>query len=175
MGLISVGWDPGLFSMQRLLFESVLVSGSGSIWAKECQGHSDAIRRVEVCWTENNTPSPTKVPWIRLGQEKALTLPQETRFRECFVVAAEGADKALESKRKSKKCQIILQIMIHRYIYNSRRAKENHSKIPHGGFVIHSGKPKQRGKQTTYGVFNKARQQPGVYSKCVGCICKSNV
>ncbi|MDD3766334.1 MAG: diaminopimelate dehydrogenase [Eubacteriales bacterium] len=149
VGLISVGWDPGLFSMQRLLFESVLVSGSGStFWGKGVsQGHSDAIRRVEgvLDGKQYTIPNESAMDKVRAGEGADLTT-RDKHFRECFVVAAEGADKARIEKEIKEMPNYFADYDTQVHFITAEELKKNHSKIPHGGFVIHSGKTGNNGE-----------------------------
>ena len=97
IGIISVGWDPGMFSLNRIYAESILVQGSTyTFWGKGVsQGHSDAIRRVEGVKNgiQYTVPIEAAVEEVRSGSEPELTTRQK-HLRECYVVAEEGADKA---------------------------------------------------------------------------------
>ena len=97
VSIISVGWDPGMFSLNRLYAESILVQGSTyTFWGKGVsQGHSDAIRRIEGVKNgiQYTVPIEAAVDQVRSGSEPELTTRQK-HLRECYVVAEEGADKA---------------------------------------------------------------------------------
>ena len=97
IGIISVGWDPGMFSLNRLYAESILVQGSTyTFWGKGVsQGHSDAIRRIEGVKNaiQYTVPIEAAVDQVRSGSEPELTTRQK-HLRDCYVVAEEGADKA---------------------------------------------------------------------------------
>ena len=101
IGIISVGWDPGMFSLNRLYAESILVQGSTyTFWGKGVsQGHSDAIRRIEGVKNaiQYTVPIESAMEQVRSGSEPALTT-REKHLRECYVVAEEGADKAAIEK-----------------------------------------------------------------------------
>ena len=98
VGIISVGWDPGMFSLNRIYAESILVQGSTyTFWGKGVsQGHSDAIRRIEGVKNaiQYTVPIEEAVERVRSGSEPELST-REKHLRECYVVAEEGADKAL--------------------------------------------------------------------------------
>ena len=97
IGIISVGWDPGMFSLNRIYAESILVQGSTyTFWGKGVsQGHSDAIRRIEGVKNaiQYTVPIESAMEQVRSGSEPELTTRQK-HLRECYVVAEEGADKA---------------------------------------------------------------------------------
>ena len=97
IGIISVGWDPGLFSLNRMYANAILPDGKDyTFWGKGVsQGHSDAVRRIEgvLDARQYTIPVETAVKAVRNGENPTLTTRQK-HTRECFVVAAEGADKA---------------------------------------------------------------------------------
>lgn len=101
VSIISVGWDPGMFSLNRLYAESILVQGSTyTFWGKGVsQGHSDAIRRIEGVKNgiQYTVPIEAAVDQVRSGSEPELTTRQK-HLRECYVVAEEGADKDGKNK-----------------------------------------------------------------------------
>lgn len=142
VGMISVGWDPGLFSLQRLLFESVLSNGHGStFWGKGVsQGHSDAIRRVDgvLDGKQYTIPNENAMDKVRAGEGTQLTT-REKHFRECFVVAKEGADKARIEKEIKEMPNYFADYNTTVNFISAEELEANHSKISHGGFVIHSG------------------------------------
>lgn len=140
---ISIGWDPGLFSINRMLAEAVLPAGETyTFWGKGVsQGHSDAIRRIEGVKNaiQYTIPIDEAVNRIRNGGEPELTA-REKHLRECFVVAEEGADKAkIEDTIKNMPNYFADYNTIVHFI-SEEELKKNHSRMPHGGFVIRSGK-----------------------------------
>ena len=142
--MISVGWDPGMFSLNRLYSEAVLPEGEAyTFWGKGVsQGHSDAIRRVEgvADGKQYTVPVPEALEAVRSGKNPALTT-REKHTRECYVVAKEGADKAkIEAEIKSMPNYFADYDTTVNFI-SAEELKEKHSGIPHGGFVIRSGKP----------------------------------
>jgi len=143
IGLISVGWDPGLFSLERLLFESVLTSGQNyTFWGKGVsQGHSDAIRRVEgvVDGKQYTIPYEAAMEKARSGENVELST-REKHLRECFVVAEEGADKAKIEKTIKEMPNYFSDYDTIVNFISEEELKRDHSGIPHGGFVIRSGK-----------------------------------
>lgn len=142
VSIISVGWDPGMFSLNRLYAESILVQGSTyTFWGKGVsQGHSDAIRRIEGVKNgiQYTVPIEAAVDQVRSGSEPELTTRQK-HLRECYVVAEEGADKeAIEEAIKTRPNYFDEYDTTVTFI-TEEELKENHSKMPHGGFVIRTG------------------------------------
>ncbi|MGN1378059.1 MAG: diaminopimelate dehydrogenase [Dorea sp.] len=142
VSIISVGWDPGMFSLNRLYAESILVQGSTyTFWGKGVsQGHSDAIRRVDGVKNgiQYTVPIEEAVDRVRSGSEPALTT-REKHLRECYVVPEEGADlQAIEEAIKTMPNYFDEYDTTVTFI-TEEELKEKHSKMPHGGFVIRSG------------------------------------
>lgn len=143
VSIISVGWDPGMFSLNRLYADSILPNGADyTFWGKGVsQGHSDAIRRVEGVkdGKQYTIPKEEALEAVRSGNNPALTTRQK-HLRECFVVAEEGADKAkIEETIKTMPNYFDEYDTIVHFI-SEEELKRDHSGIPHGGFVIRSGK-----------------------------------
>lgn len=141
--IISVGWDPGLFSLNRLYAGAILANGSDyTFWGKGVsQGHSDAIRRIEgvVDARQYTIPVPEAVEEVRRGTQPQLTTRQK-HTRECFVVAEEGADKArIENEIKTMPNYFADYDTTVNFI-SMEELRANHNGIPHGGMVIRSGK-----------------------------------
>ena len=142
LGLISVGWDPGIFSITRTLFSSVLPNGEYyTFWGKGAsQGHSDAIRRIEGVKKaiQYTIPKEDALRKVREGINPSLTT-REKHLRECFVVVKDGADKAsIEEQIKTMPNYFADYDTIVNFIDEERFDLE-HGKLPHGGFVIHTG------------------------------------
>jgi diaminopimelate dehydrogenase len=143
LGIISVGWDPGMFSLNRLYANAILPSGNDyTFWGKGVsQGHSDAIRRVDGVKDAKQYTIPVEkaLMSVRNGENPSLST-REKHLRECFVVTKEGADKAkIESEIKNMPNYFAdYDTTVH--FISEDELKKNHSKIPHGGFVIRSGK-----------------------------------
>lgn len=142
VSIISVGWDPGMFSLNRLYAESILVQGSTyTFWGKGVsQGHSDAIRRIEGVKNgiQYTVPIEEAVDRVRSGSEPVLTT-REKHLRECYVVPEEGADlAAIEDAIKTMPNYFDEYETTVTFI-TEEELKEQHSKMPHGGFVIRSG------------------------------------
>ena len=150
IGIISVGWDPGMFSLNRLYAESVLPQGSTyTFWGKGVsQGHSDAIRRVEGVrdGIQYTVPIEAAVERVRSGSEPELTT-REKHLRECYVVPEEGADlKAIENAIKTMPNYFDEYDTTVTFI-TEEELKEKHHKMSHGGFVIRSGDTGEEGNQ----------------------------
>ncbi len=143
IGIISVGWDPGMFSLNRLYANAILPMGKDyTFWGKGVsQGHSDAIRRVPgvLDGKQYTIPVPEALDEVRSGSNPELTTRQK-HTRECFVVAEEGADKVkIESEIKNMPNYFAdYDTTVH--FITEEELKREHSGIPHGGFVIRSGK-----------------------------------
>lgn len=143
VGMISVGWDPGMFSLNRFYASAILVDGKDyTFWGKGVsQGHSDAIRRIEgvVDAKQYTIPVEESLEAVRSGTAPELTTRQK-HIRECFVVANEGADRArIENEIKTMPNYFADYDTIVHFI-SLEELKREHSGIPHGGFVIRSGR-----------------------------------
>ena len=143
IAMISVGWDPGLFSLNRVYGDAVLPDGKDyTFWGKGVsQGHSDAIRRIDgvVDARQYTIPVENSLELVRNGENPELTT-REKHTRECFVVAREDADKAkIENEIKTMPNYFAdYDTTVH--FITEEELKKNHSGIPHGGFVIRCGK-----------------------------------
>lgn len=150
VAVISVGWDPGMFSLNRIYAESILVQGSTyTFWGKGVsQGHSDAIRRVEGVKNgiQYTVPIEAAVEEVRSGSEPELTTRQK-HLRECYVVAEEGADKAQIEKAIKEMPNYFADYDTTVTFITEEELKENHSKMPHGGFVIRTGETGREGNK----------------------------
>ncbi len=143
VALISAGWDPGMFSLNRAYAAAVLPQGNDyTFWGKGVsQGHSDAIRRIEgVADAKQYTiPVASALESVRAGENPTLTT-REKHLRECFVVAKEGADQAkIEEEIKSMPNYFADYDTVVHFI-TQEEMKREHSALPHGGFVFRSGK-----------------------------------
>lgn len=142
VALISCGWDPGMFSLNRLYANAILPSGEDyTFWGKGVsQGHSDAIRRVEGVkdGKQYTIPVESALEAVRNGENPELTTRQK-HLRECFVVAEEGADLAEieESIKNMPNYFADYDTTVH--FISEEELKANHSGIPHGGFVFRTG------------------------------------
>lgn len=143
IGIISVGWDPGMFSLNRMYGNAILPVGNDyTFWGKGVsQGHSDAIRRVEGVKNgkQYTIPVEAALEAVRAGKNPELTT-REKHIRECFVVLEEGADAAkVEETIKTMPNYFADYDTIVNFI-SEEEFNEKHSGIPHGGFVLRSGK-----------------------------------
>ena len=143
VGIISVGWDPGMFSLNRLYAAACLPEGENyTFWGKGVsQGHSDAIRRIEGVKDarQYTIPVESALEAVRSGSSPELTT-REKHTRECFVVAEEGADQAkIENEIKTMPNYFSdYDTTVH--FISEEEMKRDHSTLPHGGFVIRNGK-----------------------------------
>ncbi len=142
VSIISVGWDPGMFSLNRLYAESILAQGSTyTFWGKGVsQGHSDAIRRIDGVKNaiQYTVPIEEAVDKVRSGSEPELTT-RDKHLRECYVVAEDGADKAAIEQAIKTMPNYFDEYDTTVTFVTEEELKANHSKMPHGGFVIRSG------------------------------------
>lgn len=143
IAVISAGWDPGMFSINRLYGNVILPVGSDyTFWGKGVsQGHSDAIRRIEgvLDARQYTIPIDSALDAVRNGENPTLST-REKHLRECFVVASEDADKErIENEIKTMPNYFADYDTIVHFI-SQEEMKRDHSSLPHGGFVIRSGK-----------------------------------
>ena len=149
VGIIAVGWDPGLFSLNRLFGESVLENGSSyTFWGKGVsQGHSDAIRRIEgvVDARQYTVPIKSALERVRAGENPKLST-REKHLRECYVVAEEGTDKARIEKEIKTMPNYFADYDTSVHFIDLATLKKEHGGIPHGGFVLRSGTTGEHGE-----------------------------
>ena len=143
IGIISCGWDPGMFSLNRLYASCILPEGQDyTFWGRGVsQGHSDAVRRIAGVKDarQYTVPVPAALEAVRAGQNPVLST-REKHTREVYVVAEEGADLAkIEETIKTMPNYFDEYDTIVHFI-SEEEMQKNHSGIPHGGFVIRSGK-----------------------------------
>lgn len=142
VALISCGWDPGMFSLNRLYANAVLPNGKDyTFWGKGVsQGHSDAIRRVEGVkdGKQYTIPVEDALAAVRNGENPELTTRQK-HIRECFVVAEEGADQAKIEETIKNMPNYFADYDTTVHFISQEELKRDHSEIPHGGFVLRSG------------------------------------
>ena len=143
IAVISVGWDPGMFSLSRLYANAILPAGNDyTFWGKGVsQGHSDAIRRIEgvADGKQYTIPSEKALESVRNGENPRLSV-RDKHTRDCFVVPKEGAnlDKIAEEIKTMPNYFSDYDTTVH--FITQEELDKNHSGIPHGGFVIRSGK-----------------------------------
>ncbi|USG66644.1 diaminopimelate dehydrogenase [Brevibacillus ruminantium] len=141
--IISVGWDPGLFSINRLMAEAILPNGENyTFWGKGLsQGHSDAVRRVEgvKAGVQYTVPMEEAIKRVRSGENPALAT-SEKHQRICYVVAEEGYDKEKIKQAIVTMPNYFADYHTEVHFISEEELRANHSKLPHGGFVIRGGK-----------------------------------
>lgn len=142
VGILSVGWDPGMFSLNRLYGNCILPQGKDyTFWGKGIsQGHSDAVRRVEgVADAKQYTvPVQAAIDAVRSGSNPELST-REKHTRECFVVAKEGADKAKIEQTIKAMPNYFDEYDTTVHFISQEELDRDHKAMPHGGFVIRSG------------------------------------
>ncbi|VYU23702.1 diaminopimelate dehydrogenase [Clostridium paraputrificum] len=150
LSIISVGWDPGLFSLNRLLGNAVLPNGKDyTFWGKGVsQGHSDAIRRIQGVKNgiQYTIPIEAALERVRSGENPDLTT-REKHLRECFVVAEEGADQTKIEEEIKNMPNYFSDYDTTVHFITEEELKRDHSGMPHGGFVIRTGETGEGTKQ----------------------------
>ncbi|MBO4903873.1 MAG: diaminopimelate dehydrogenase [Lachnospiraceae bacterium] len=143
IALISVGWDPGMFSLNRVYASSILPDGEDyTFWGRGVsQGHSDAIRRIDGVADARQYTCPVAgaIEAVRSGKQPVLTTRQK-HTRECFVVAKEGADKARIEKEIKEMPNYFADYDTTVTFITQEELDRDHKGIPHGGMVIRSGR-----------------------------------
>ncbi len=151
VAVISAGWDPGMFSLNRLYAGAILPEGKDyTFWGKGVsQGHSDAIRRVPGVKNgkQYTIPVGAALEAVRSGANPDLTT-REKHTRECFVVAEEGADKAEIERQIKEMPNYFADYDTTVHFITEEELIRDHSGIPHGGFVIRAGKTGVSGEHT---------------------------
>lgn len=141
--IISSGWDPGLFSLMRLYAEATVPDGqSYTFWGRGVsQGHSDAIRRIEGVKDarQYTVPVPEALSAVRSGEMPELTA-RDKHTRECYVVAEEGADLDRIEREIKEMPNYFADYNTYVHFISEEELRRDHSKLPHGGSVIRSGK-----------------------------------
>lgn len=142
LSAISIGWDPGVFSIARMLFGAVLPDGKDyTFWGKGVsQGHSDAIRRISGVKNaiQYTIPKDQALKEVRSGANPDLTT-REKHFRECFVAVEEGADKERIEKEIKEMPNYFADYDTEVNFVSEEEVKKMQQKLSHGGFVIRSG------------------------------------
>jgi len=150
LSVISTGWDPGLFSMNRLLAEAILPQGKEyTFWGKGVsQGHSDAIRRVPgvKAGVQYTVPVQEVIDRIRSGETPELET-REKHLRECYVVAEEGADQDQIRETIVNMPNYFADYNTTVTFISEEQLQAEHQGMPHGGFVIRSGVTGENTKQ----------------------------
>ena len=142
VAMLSVGWDPGLFSINRLYGEAILPVGETySFWGKGLsQGHSDAVRRVDgvQAGVQYTLPSESAMARVRSGEQPTLST-RDKHVRECYVVLADGADADTVRDSIVTMPDYFADYDTSVHFIDQQTLDSEHSKMPHGGFVIRSG------------------------------------
>lgn len=142
VSIISVGWDPGMFSIARAYAEAILPTGETyTFWGSGVsQGHSDAIRRIKGVKDakQYTIPIESAMEKVRAGENPELTT-REKHLRDCYVVAEEGADLKRIEKEIKEMPNYFADYDTTVHFISQKELEKNHSAMPHGGFVIRSG------------------------------------
>lgn len=142
LAMISLGWDPGLFSLNRMMATAILPQGKNyTFWGKGVsQGHSDAVRRIAGVLDARQYTIPVDSAMARIhhGEQPALTA-REMHRREVFVVAAESADRAAIEAEIKNMPNYFADYDTEVHFITAEEMREKHAELPHGGFVIRSG------------------------------------
>ncbi|MGE7667887.1 diaminopimelate dehydrogenase [Ureibacillus composti] len=140
--IISVGWDPGLFSINRVMADAIIPNGENyTFWGKGLsQGHSDAVRRVTGVknGVQYTIPSEEAIEKVRSGENPELSTA-EKHNRVCYIVAEEGADQAAIEHEIKTMPNYFAEYNTEVNFISEEELKRDHSKSPHGGFVIRGG------------------------------------
>lgn len=170
IAMISVGWDPGMFSLNRLYANAILRDGKDyTFWGKGVsQGHSDAIRRIPGVKNakQYTIPIESALEAVRNCENPELTTRQK-HIRECFVVAEEGADKAfIENEIKTMPNYFADYDTTVHFITEEELMRE-HAGIPHGGFVLRTGKTGMQGEHNHVIEYNLKLDSNPEFTACV--------
>ena len=143
LALISCGWDPGLFSLNRSLLESILPDGENYVFYGRglSQGHSDALRRIQGVKNavQYTVPYEESVEKVRNGENPHFSSVREVMWRECFVVLEDGANPEKVEKEIKEMPNYFEPYNTVVHFISEEELKEKHSCMPHGGFVLRSG------------------------------------
>ena len=176
LGIISVGWDPGLFSLNRLYGEAVLPQGETfTFWGPGLsQGHSDAVRRVEgvANGVQYTVPIEEAMNKARNGQGADLTT-RDKHFRDCYVVAEEGADKAAIEETIKTMPNYFADYETKVAFISEEELQAEHGKMPHGGFVIRSGETGHAGNKQVIEYALKEESNPEFTSAVLVCYARA--
>ena len=157
IGIISVGWDPGMFSLNRLYSEAILpVGNTYTFWGKGVsQGHSDAIRRIEgvIDARQYTIPVESAVNAVKNGETPMFTTRQK-HTRECFVVAEDSADKERIENQIKTMPNYFADYDTTVHFITMEEMKRDHAGLPHGGTVLRSGKTGWESENTAIIEYN---------------------
>ena len=152
VAMLSVGWDPGLFSINRLYGEAILPVGETyTFWGKGLsQGHSDAVRRVDgvKSGVQYTIPSESAMEKVRNGEQPTLST-REKHTRECYIVLADGADSDSVRNTIVTMPDYFADYDTTVHFIDEQTFERDHQKMPHGGFVIRSGVSGMEMRKTT--------------------------
>lgn len=170
IAMISVGWDPGMFSLNRVYANAILTDGADyTFWGRGVsQGHSDAIRRIDgvLDARQYTVPVPAAVESVRAGECPELTTRQK-HTRECYVVAAADADKARIEKEIKEMPNYFADYDTTVTFISQEELDKNHKGIPHGGSVIRSGKTGWNGENTHVIEYSLKLDSNPEFTSCV--------
>ncbi|EOL43413.1 diaminopimelate dehydrogenase [Enterococcus caccae] len=148
--IISTGWDPGLFSLNRLYAQSILPVGqTNTFWGKGVsQGHSDALRRINgvLDAVQYTIPNSEVIEKLKAGEQLELTT-RDKHFRECFVVLADGVDAEEIRKEIVSMPNYFADYDTEVHFITQAELDQNHKEMPHGGTVLHTGITHENTKQ----------------------------
>lgn len=174
VGVVSVGWDPGMFSVARLYGNCILPEGADyTFWGRGVsQGHSDAIRRIEgvLDARQYTVPVEAALASVRAGENPELTT-REKHTRECFVVAEEGADLALIEKTIVEMPNYFSDYDTTVTFISQEELDRDHKGIPHGGSVIRTGATGVEGEHTHVVEFSLKLDSNPEFTGSVLCAC----
>ena len=170
IGIISCGWDPGMFSLNRLYANCILPEGQAyTFWGKGVsQGHSDAVRRIEgeKDARQYTIPVPEALDAVRSGKNPELTTRQK-HTRECFVVAEEGADKAQIEEQIKTMPNYFADYDTTVHFITEEELQRDHAGIPHGGFVLRTGKTGLNGEHNHVIEYSLKLDSNPEFTSCV--------
>ncbi len=176
VSILSVGWDPGMFSINRLYAQSILPEGTNyTFWGRGVsQGHSNAIRRMEGVRDaiQYTVPIESAVEAAKSGREPSLSTRQK-HTRECYVVLEEGADAAKIEKEIVSMPNYFDEYDTSVHFISEDELKKNHSGMPHGGFVIRSGKTGQGTSSHIIEYSLKLESNPEFTSSVLVCYARA--
>lgn len=170
IAMISVGWDPGMFSLNRLYANAILRDGNDyTFWGKGVsQGHSDAIRRIDGVKDAKQYTIPVEkaLEAVRNCENPELTTRQK-HTRECFVVAKEGADLAKIEKEIKTMPNYFADYDTTVHFISEEELQRDHAGIPHGGFVLRTGKTGRNGEHNHVIEYSLKLDSNPEFTSCV--------
>ncbi len=170
IAMISVGWDPGMFSLNRLYANAILRDGNDyTFWGKGVsQGHSDAIRRIPGVKDAKQYTIPVEAALesVRACENPELSTRQK-HTRECFVVAEEGADKAKIEQAIKTMPNYFADYDTTVHFISEEELKRDHAGIPHGGFVLRTGRTGKDGEHNHVIEYNLKLDSNPEFTACV--------